>query len=100
VLAEGTTLPNEVPEAAPNPILEALRQVLRESPAPLTRQEILDRWPEAEPRPTANGLWRVLVRGCEMGIMVCSGKGTRAEAFRYSLAPPQPGACPLQSHEK
>jgi hypothetical protein len=85
-------LPDEPPEVAPYPALEALRQVLRESPGPLTRQEILTRWPEGEPRPSPNGLWRALGRGCELGILVPSGEGTRAEAFRYSLAPPRAGA--------
>jgi hypothetical protein len=80
------------PEAAPAPSLEALCQVLRQSPAPLTRQEILDRWPEGEPPPRADSLWRVLARGCEQGLLVRSGEGTKAEAFRYALAPHQPTA--------
>jgi hypothetical protein len=92
---EGTDyvlLPDEPPESAPAPHLDTLRQLLRESPAPLTRQEILARWPRGEAPPSANGLWRTLARGCELGVLVRTGTGTKAEAFRYALAVPQPGA--------
>jgi hypothetical protein len=92
---EGTDyllLPDEPPEPVPTPALEALRQLLSDSPASLTRQEILARWPQGEPPPSANGLWRSLMRGCELGILVRSGAGSKAEAFRYSLAPPHAGA--------
>ncbi len=61
----------------------------RQSPAPLTRQVILARWPAGEPPPRADSLWRCLTRGCELGILVRTG-GNKAEAFRYGLAQPQP----------
>ena len=32
------------------------------------------------------------LRGCELGLLVRTGAGTKAEAFRYALAPPQPAA--------
>jgi hypothetical protein len=79
------------PEVALTPALETLRQLLSESPAPLTRQEILARWPEGEPRPRADSLWRSLARGCELGILVRTGAGNKAEAFRYGLARGKPG---------
>jgi hypothetical protein len=63
--------------------LETVRRILDESPEPLTRQEILDRWPESEPPLRADSLWRVLARGCELGILVRTGAGTKVEAFRY-----------------
>ncbi len=85
VLAEGA------PEATLRPALDTLRQVLAQSPTPLTRQEILARWPEGEP-PRADSLWRTLTRGCEMGILVRTGAGTKAEAFRYGLVQGQGGA--------
>ena len=73
------------------PALETLRQLLRESPTPLTRQEILARWPESEPQPR-----RLAVAlpggGCELGILVRTGAGTKTEAFRYRLAPPPPSS--------
>ena len=89
---EGTDyllLADELPEPAQPSVLETLQRLLRESPTPLTRQEILSRWPGGEP-PRADSLWRCLTRGCELGILVRSGAGTRAEAFRYGLAPPPP----------
>jgi hypothetical protein len=79
------------PEAALAPALETLVQLLRQIPGPLTRQEILARWPEGEP-PRADSLWRLLTRGGELGLLVRSGAGTKAEAFRYGLAQGRPGA--------
>jgi hypothetical protein len=84
-------LPDDPPEAALPPALETLRQVLGESPGPLTRQEILARWPEGAPPPRADSLWRCLTRGCKLGILVRTGAGTRAEAFRYGVARRQHG---------
>jgi hypothetical protein len=92
---EGTDyllLADDLPEAGLGPALETVRQLLRQSPAPLTRQEILARWPEGEPPPRADSLWRLLARGCELGLFVRNGAGNKAEAFRYGLAPPRPGA--------
>jgi hypothetical protein len=86
--AEGTDyllLPDAPSEATLAPALETLRQILGRSPEPLTRQEILARWPEGEPPPRADSLWRSLVRGCELGVFVRTGAGTRSEAFRYGL---------------
>ncbi len=91
---EGTdyrSLPDDPPEAALPPTLETLRRLLRDSPEPLTRQEILARWPEGVPAPRADSLWRTLIRGCELGILDRSGEGTRAEPFHYGLAADQPG---------
>jgi hypothetical protein len=90
---EGTDyllLPDSPLEAALAPTLETLRQLLSQSSAPLTRQEILARWPEPPPR--ADSLWRTLTRGCELGILVRSGEGNKAEAFRYGLAERWPTA--------
>jgi hypothetical protein len=81
-LNEGTDyllLPDGPPETAGAAALATLRQLLSHSPAPLTLQEILARW-------------RSLTRGCELGLLVRTGAGTKAEAFRYRLAeggPPQ-----------
>src|SRR5258708_40022286 len=70
-------------EAALSPALETVRPSLSQRPAALTRQEILARWPESEPPPRADSLWRSLAGGCEPGILVRTGAGTKAEAFRY-----------------
>jgi AAA domain len=67
------------------PIMEKLQQLLRERPAPLTRQEILNSWPPPGPPPRADSLGRCLMRACEQGILTRSGPGTKAEAFRYEL---------------
>ncbi len=87
--AEGTDyvlVTDGPPEAGLGPTLETLRQLLRESPGLLTRLEILARWPEGEPPPRADSLWRCLARGCELGMLVRTGAGNKAEAFRYGLA--------------
>jgi hypothetical protein len=72
------------PEGVLAPTLETLRQLLAQSPAPMSRQEILALWPEGQP-PRADSLWRLLMRGCEMGLFVRSGEGNKAEAFRYGV---------------
>ena len=72
---EGTdylVLAGDAPAAALAPVLETVCRLLGQSPVPLTRQEILARWPEGEP-PRADSLWRSLARGCELGILVRSG---------------------------
>jgi hypothetical protein len=83
---------DEPPPPLHPPALETLRQLLQESPTPLTRQEVLARWPEGLPTPRADSLWRSLARGCEVGILVRTGEGTKAEAFRYDLAERKPRA--------
>ena len=40
----------------------------------------------AEPAPRADSLWRSLAHGCALGLLVRTGAGTRAEAFRYAVA--------------
>ena len=51
----------------------------------ITRQEILTRWPESESPPRADSLSRSLTRGCELGILVRTGEGTKAAPYRYAL---------------
>jgi hypothetical protein len=82
--AEGTdyTLSPDSPAPSP-PLLGTLQAVLAESPMPLTRAEIVARWPGEAPR--ADTLWRTLARGVEIGLFIRSGAGTKAEAFRYGL---------------
>jgi hypothetical protein len=77
-------LPDQAPEPSGGPGLETVRQLLSQSPEPLTRQEILARWPEPKP-PHPDALARTLLRGCELGVLVRSGAGTKAEAFRYGV---------------
>jgi hypothetical protein len=92
--AEGTDyvlLADGPPEAASAPALERLRQLLSQSPTPLTRQEILARWPQGERPLHVDSLWRCLTRGCEAGLFVRTGEGNKAEAFRNGLAQGQAG---------
>jgi len=79
-------------EASVAPTLETLRKVLSDVPAPLTRQEILSRWPASELPPRADSLWRSLAHFCALGILVRTGEGIRGEAFRYELAEWRPGS--------
>jgi hypothetical protein len=98
---EGTDyrlLPDGTPEAeGSSRALATLQCLLSQSPAPLTRQEILERWPAGERLPRADSLWRNLTRGCELGLFVRTGAGTRTEAFRYGLAQNQPVAQDAQT---
>lgn len=73
-------------EVEGTPALDALAAVLRDQPDPLTREEILARWPAAVAAPTAHTLWRWLNRGVEAGLLVRSGAGSKTEPFRYGLA--------------
>jgi hypothetical protein len=66
------------------PLLATLEALLRASPVPLTRRELLVRWPGPAPRPDT--LWRALARGVGRGLFVVRGAGTRADALRYGLA--------------
>jgi hypothetical protein len=83
--AEGTDyllLPDSTPPDPP--LLATLQALLQASPVPLTRRELLARWPDPPPRP--DSLWRTLSRGLERGLFVAHGAGTRSDAFRYELA--------------
>ena len=66
-----------------SPLLATLQTLLTESPTPLTRRELLARWPGDAPR--EDTLWRTLARGCEQGLFVRSGTGTKTDAFRYGV---------------
>jgi hypothetical protein len=59
---EGTDyrlLPDGPPEVeGATRALEMVCRLLAQSPGPLTRQQILDRWPESEQPPRADSLWR------------------------------------------
>ena len=53
---------------------------------PLTRQEILTRWPSAALRPAPITLWRWLARACELKVLIRQGDGNKADPFRHGLA--------------
>jgi hypothetical protein len=66
------------------PLLTTLQTLLAQSPTPLTRRELLERWPGEPPRP--DSLLRTLARGVELGLFTGAGKGTKTEPFRFTLA--------------
>jgi hypothetical protein len=72
--------------APPPPLLATLQTLLAASPTPLTRRDLLARWPGEGPR--EDSLWRTLTRAVERGLLVASGAGTRMDPFRYELAQP------------
>jgi hypothetical protein len=65
------------------PLLATLQTLLTESATPLTRRELLERWPGTAPRPDT--LWRTLARGVELCLFIVSGTGTKTDAFRYGI---------------
>lgn len=90
--AEGTDyllLPDAAAGPAVAPMLATLQSLLRESPAPLSCQEIIAHWPAAEPPPRSDSLMRSLRQACDLGLLVRTGSGTKFEAFRYALAEAQ-----------
>jgi hypothetical protein len=82
--AEGTDYVLLPDSPAPQPpLLPTLQTLLTESATPLTRRELLARWPGEAPR--QDTLWRALARGVELGLFVVSGTGTKTDAFRYGV---------------
>ena len=79
----GYRLPGQSRTAKP-PLLATLQALLQASPVPLTRRELLARWPDPSPRQDTLG--RTLARGVERGLFVVCGAGTKTDAFRYGLA--------------
>jgi hypothetical protein len=65
------------------PLLATLQSLLQGSPTPLTRAELLARWPGSAPRPDT--LWRTLARGVERGLFEISRNGTKTDPFRYGV---------------
>ena len=50
-------------------VLETLRQLLSQSPAPLMRQEALARWPKGEPS-RADSVWRSLTGLAQLRLQI------------------------------
>jgi hypothetical protein len=76
VLAEASPPP-------PNPLLATVETLLAASSTPLTRQELLARWPGHPPHP--DSLWRTLSRAAEHGRVTITGTGTKTDDLRYAL---------------
>jgi hypothetical protein len=88
-------LPDSPPP--PPPLLPIVQTLLGESSTPLSRKDLLARWPGDPPRPDT--LWRTLTRGVELGLFVQSGGGSKNDPFRYALrTQPNPPASPPESN--
>ena len=83
--AELSPLAAKGPGARGSSLLDTVRLLLGEGPAPLTRDELLASWPTGAAIPSPETLWRVLSRGVEAGVLLRSGAGTRGEGFRYGV---------------
>jgi hypothetical protein len=69
--------------AAPN--LDTLMAILRASPEPLTRLDILSRWPTHQTPPHRDSLTRSLSHACDHRLLTRTGQGTKFDPFRYSV---------------
>jgi len=63
----------------------ALQQILEESEGPLSRRDILRRWPENVLAPAKLTLWKWLDRVVKEGTVHVDGQGTRKDPHRYRL---------------
>jgi hypothetical protein len=68
------------------PQWQVLQRILASASAPLTRREILRRWPRRRSKPDAATLWRWLQRVRGEGAVVQEGRGKRNDPFRFRLA--------------
>jgi len=62
-----------------------LRMVLEDARNELTRQEILNDWPNDYPAPDKTTLWRWLDRAVADGLVCQEGTGRKHDPFRYCL---------------
>jgi hypothetical protein len=71
-------------------VFDTLEQLIRESSEPITRLEMLARWPANQTTPHPDSRTRCLTRACERGLITRTGTGSKSNPFRYSIAPIQP----------
>ena len=64
---------------------EVVRSVLLQAPQKLTREDILDEWPEGPDKPATKSLWRWLRRAVDLHLVACEGAGVRNDPYRYWL---------------
>ena len=62
-----------------------MQTILDQSEGPLTRREILHRWPDSALTPARLTLWKWLGRAVREGRVLQDGRGTRRDPFRYQL---------------
>jgi len=63
-----------------------LSAILGRVPRPLSRQHILDLWPNPELAPNSGTLCRFLNRAVEQKLLIQTGRGTKNDPFRFTLA--------------
>jgi hypothetical protein len=59
--------------------------ILADAPQKLTRQDIILEWPPDLDQPGGTTIWRSLDRAVEQGLVLCEGKGSKGDPFRYWL---------------
>jgi hypothetical protein len=57
--------------------------VFEDAPQKLTRQDILDEWPEDFDKPNPATLWKWLARAVKAELVLLEGTGRKADPFRY-----------------
>jgi len=62
---------------------DVLRMVLEDAPQKLTRQDILDEWPDDFPKPAMTALSKWLVNAVAANLIQVEGTGRKADPFRY-----------------
>jgi hypothetical protein len=62
-----------------------IRLILADAPQKLTRQDVRLEWPAEIDQPSATTLWRRLDRAVAEGVVLCEGKGSKSDLFRYWL---------------
>jgi hypothetical protein len=67
-------------------IWDVLSAILGNTAGPLTRRQILDFWPNPELSPNPAALCRFLNRAVEQKLLIQTGRGTKNDSFRFSLA--------------
>jgi hypothetical protein len=70
---------------------QEVHYILAHATDKLSRQTILERWPDEESRPDPSTLSRWLKRAAKQGLICCSGAGFRGDSYVYWL----PGHEPL-----
>jgi hypothetical protein len=65
---------------------ETIRLILAKAPQKLTRLDILTEWPAELDQPSTTTLWRRLDKAVEQGLVLCEGKGSKSDPFRYWLS--------------
>jgi hypothetical protein len=65
-----------------------LEGILSAASRPLTRRDILTRWPVTAAKPNAATLWRWLERFMGQELVIQEGQGRRNDPFRFRLAEP------------